>query len=78
MKIYVATYDHEYGIDVRAFKNPQSAENWKNEIANEWWDHEFPDEEKPETDTGDEYFHLMCNRNGDAEFFSVNLCEVEE
>lgn len=77
MKVFVAVYEHEYGSDVRVFGKQEDAYKWKDQIAYEWWDAEIPDEPMPETNIGDEYFKVMGERWGDAEYFSIHHTMVE-
>lgn len=79
MKVYVATYTHKHGTDMRVFETKESAENWKTEIAKRWWDdlpnkkYSMPDDPKEIADT---YFEIMQESGGD-EFFDVEECDVE-
>lgn len=57
--VYVAVYDHEYGIDTRVFKTLEGAKAWCDEVADEYWDSAFCPEERPATDIGNEYFTRM-------------------
>jgi hypothetical protein len=76
--VTVAIWDHKYGVDVRVFLEPATAYAWRTQIAEEWWDEEFPDEERPsEDEIGEVYFDKMCNGWGDAEYFSAHTATVE-
>jgi len=43
----VAIYEHRHGVDVLLFATEAEAETWRAELANEWWEREFPGEPKP-------------------------------
>ena len=74
--VHTAIYEHDYGTDIRVFRTEAQAEAWRNEIAKEWWDNEFPDEERPaDTDIGMRYFDRM--RDGGNEYFTIEACAVE-
>ncbi len=76
-KVYVTVYSHKYGEDVNVWQSTESALNYKNQIAETWWDHEFPDESRPEdrSEIGQAYFDLM-DQNGN-EWFSITPAEVQ-
>lgn len=76
MRIFVALYEHRHGTDIRAFTTRVQAWNWKDEIAEEWWDHEFPDEDRPAEGIGDEYFSMIGAR-GDGKYFTIEEVELE-
>jgi hypothetical protein len=74
--VCTAIYEHDYGTDVRVFRTEAQAEAWRNEIAKEWWDNEFPDEERPgDAEIGARYFDRM--RDGGDEYFTIEACAVE-
>ena len=74
--VYTAIYEHNYGTDVRVFSTEAQAITWRNEVASEWWDSEFPNDERPpEEEIGARYFDRM--RDGGDEFFSIEACTVE-
>ena len=77
--VVVAVYEHKYGTDVRVFREQAAAYAWRTEIAEEWWDHEFPTEERPGLDEiGESYFELMSTSYwGDAEYFTTHDATVE-
>lgn len=76
-KVYVTIYSHNDGDDVAVWQSLESALDYQNQIAEELWDHEFPDEPRPEdrSEIGQAYFDLM-DQNGN-EWFSINLAEVQ-
>lgn len=68
----IAIYNHEYGNTVRAFSNIESANKWKDSIANDYWDDAFTsDIPKPDTNIGDAYFILMIDYVGYNESFEI-------
>ena len=77
MKVYVAVYETDYGTDIWVLSGRAKAQDKKDQLADEWWEHEFPDEPKPEGPAGDAYFSLMLNGVGNAEYFSVYEREIE-
>lgn len=76
-KVYVTIYSHNDGDDVAVWQSLESALDYQNQIAEELWDHEFPDEPRPEdrSEIGRAYFDLM-DQNGN-EWFSITLAEVQ-
>ncbi len=76
-KVYVTIYSHNDGDDVAVWQSLESALDYQNQIAEELWDHEFPDEPRPEdrSEIGQAYFDLM-DQNGN-EWFSITLAEVQ-
>ncbi len=75
-KVYVAIYDHRHGQDVSVYKTEASALAARDATAACWWERELPKRQKPDTDIGDIYFHIMGERG--EEFFSITPCEVEQ
>ena len=74
MNVIVALHTHKYGAECRVFKRPEQVEAWQREIAQEWWDKELPDEDKPD-DPGmaaHDYFFLVP-----GEFFKFYEVELE-
>lgn len=46
--VYVATYNSsEFGVQIAVFASPEGAEKWRQAIAAEWFDMEWPNLEKP-------------------------------
>lgn len=80
MNIYVAIYSHEYGNDVRAFRNSEGADKWRIEIARDYWTDAFPDDEPPANDEtmAQQYWNLMNDNYGKNEYFEINVCNVED
>lgn len=76
--VYVTIYSHKDGDDVAVWQSMESALNYQNQIAEEWWDHEFPDKPRPEdrSEIGQAYFDLV-DHNGN-EWFSISKCEVKQ
>ena len=70
-KVMVAIYDHQDGMDTRAFDSWKKAQAWKDEIGADKWAR-VSDDPQPEDPCGDEYFDLV-----DDEWFNVEECEVE-
>lgn len=76
MQVVVAVFEHRFGTDVRVFKKIEGADEWRNQIGDEWWDREFPGDERPDPDEiGKVYFDAM-SESGD-EYFSVHTATVE-
>jgi len=75
--VYVTVYSHKYGEDIHVWQSIESALNYKNQIAETWWDDELPDEPRPEdaSEIGEQYFLLMGDYGN--EWFSLNKCEVQ-
>ena len=77
-KVWVARWDHRHGEEVRVFKTEAGACAWREDIADEWWEHEMPKgRAKPDdrSQAAEEYFdHMMMV----DEFFNWDEVEVEE
>jgi hypothetical protein len=71
MKVFVATYNTKHDDYVSVFATRERAEQWRQEIADEWWSEEFPDKDAPDDPVkkADEYFEGMMEYG--EEFFSV-------
>ena len=80
MDVYATCYEHECGTDLQVFATYEGAEKRRSEIAAEWWDKEFPDDEAPTDfiELGEKYFQLMGDRCGPAEFLTIQKCKVVE
>lgn len=77
--VVVAVYDHKHGTDVRVFRDEAAAYAWRTEIAEAWWDTEFPGEDTPSSDViGERYFDGMIDMCRDSESFTVHFAVVEE
>jgi hypothetical protein len=78
MKIFVATYNHKYGTDVRAFRTSEGADKWRIEIANEEWRHVFRNKQKPDDKErmSQVYWDYMSDY-GD-EYLTIYQCEIED
>jgi hypothetical protein len=77
-KVFVATYEHRHGDDQRVFTTEAQAQEWKNALADEYWEEELSDEPLPKdlATIGDAYFDAM----GDAsrpEYFRIEAHELE-
>lgn len=75
MTVFVATLEYKYGKEVRVFSTAKRAEDWRQEIAHEYWSKEIGEEPDDCKDAADEYFEYM---ESSGEFFSVEECEVED
>lgn len=76
--VFVATYEHKHGTDIRVFRTQGQAEAWRREVADTWWEEEFDDFPRPADpaiDTGEAYFDRMRDRG--EEFFSIESSPVE-
>ena len=73
--VFVATYEHRYGRDLRVFSNEEAAQNWKNEVFEEWGTVEFPDDPPS---NAEEYFERMAEQPGHEEFFTIEAVSVED
>lgn len=74
---FVATYEHKHGTDTCLFAAEYRAYQWRDEIAKEWWDDSFPDEDPPENNIGEVYFSRM-SEECPGEFFNVEYHEIVE
>lgn len=80
-KVWLATYEHKHGHDVRIFRTEAAADAWRARVADESWE-EWPDiGDKPEDreSIADLYFEhvgLICG--GSEEFFTIEEVEVED
>jgi len=76
--VFVATYEHKHGTDIRVFRTREQAEAWRREVADTWWEEEFDDFPRPtdpQIDIGEAYFDRMRDRG--EEFFSIEATPVE-
>lgn len=76
--VFVATYEHKHGTDIRVFRTQGQAEAWRREVADMWWEEEFDDFPRPADpaiDIGEAYFDRMRDRG--EEFFSIEASPVE-
>jgi hypothetical protein len=76
--VFVATYEHKHGTDIRVFRTRAQAEAWRREVADMWWEEEFDDFPRPtdpQTDIGEAYFDRMRDRG--EEFFGIDANPVE-
>ena len=74
MNVIVALYEHRFGLDCRVFARPEQAEVWRQDIAQNWWERELPDEDMPTNPVvaANDYFALVTK-----ESFKVRELEVE-
>lgn len=73
MKVFVALYRHAYGCEVRAFDRFGKAEEWRQELAKEWWDKEVPEDMPADpAEAADCYFEVVA-----FESFRVHEVELE-
>lgn len=80
-KVVVACHEHRYGKDLRVFKDAASAKEWRQSIADEWWDAEMPERRKKPADpeeAADAYFETMSDRGDRGEWFTIETCDVED
>lgn len=77
LNVFVASYDHRHGTDVRVFFNESDACKWREEVAKEYWDETIP-EDIPRPDNADEaadvYFEHMALQPCCFESFHVEEC----
>lgn len=75
-KIHVAVWSHSYGEDIRAFKDADGPERWRQEIADEWWEYEIGDDVPEPSDPeekADTYFERV-----ESEFFTSEVVPLED
>ncbi len=79
MTVHVAIWEHEYGDSVRVFARAADAEKWREEIAEEWWEKEMGERQKPkdQKQAADDYFREIGERLDRNEYFTVHTAEVE-
>ena len=77
--VFLATYNHKHGSDVRAFKTQDGADRWRREIADEWWDQEMPaNAPKPEDSEARAAAYWAKMEENDRESFDVNAIDIED
>lgn len=74
--VYVATYEHRHGTDIRVFSNDGAAEIWRQAIAQEWWEKELASP-MPEADTPAQIANLYFDALDD-EWFNVQQATIDE
>jgi len=74
--IYVATYEHRHGTDIRLFSNAEAAETWRQAIAQEWWENAFV-HPMPEADTPAQIANTYFDALND-EWFNVQQATIDE
>ena len=75
MQIFIATYQHKHGEDVRAFSSEAEAETWRQKLAAEYWTDIMRGEIPADAgEAADDYFH----RSGEIgdEWFTVTETEL--
>ncbi len=72
--ISLAIYTHKHGEDIRAFLNDEGAKQWRQDLALEHWDSEFPDVPEPEDaeDAAERYFGSA------SEYFTIQNCRLQQ
>jgi hypothetical protein len=75
-RVTVAIYKHEHGDDVRVFASEAAAEEWRQEIALEYWDDLFSEPMSADLDEAADRYFERCADVG-LEFFSTQTAEVE-
>lgn len=77
-KVWVAVYDHRHGEDIRAFDSEDKCLEWRQEIADEWWDKEIGDPRPVSLEElADRYWEEMNGRLGSYETFHYDHVEIE-
>lgn len=74
--IFVATYEHRHGTDVKVFATEAGARAWKDELAREYW-LEYCEGAPPSEGAGDAYFEV-AGEHGDGEFFDLVECPFQD
>lgn len=67
--VWVTMYDHKHGTDIEVFESEASAEAYRQELADDWWD-DFMEEDRPTDpkEAADAYFTAGAKH---GEFFDV-------
>src|SRR5262249_35201749 len=74
--VWIATYEHKHGKDVRVFASQAAAEAWKQELATEWWDHEMEEEmPRDRVDAAETYFGSGTSVHGET--FDLGEYQIE-
>lgn len=73
MNVYVMHYEHKHGDETSVYATRALAVAARDEIADEWWEREFPDTPKPTENIGDEYFNRI-----EYEWCSITEREITE
>ena len=79
MHVYVANYEHRHGSEMLVFANADAAEQWRRELAKEYWKDSFGEEPMPDDpeQVADDYFERMGTLYSRGEWFTTMKCEVE-
>ena len=69
--LWVAVYEHKYGMDTHAFTTHAEAEGMRRRIADWFWEAEMGDLPKPEDpdELAEAYFNEMSSH---GEFFTIH------
>jgi len=78
MRVFIATFEHRHGSDVRVFRREESAEAWGIALAAEYWGESMVGVDRPAdpADAAAAYWERMSEIG--EEWFSVVAQEVEE
>lgn len=68
--LWVAVYEHRYGMDTHAFTTCAGAESLRQRIADEYWEAEMGDLPKPDDaeEMAEAYFNEMSSH---GEYFTI-------
>lgn len=74
--LWVAVYEHKYGMDTHAFTTHAEAEGMRRRIADWFWEAEMGDLPKPEDpeEMADAYFNEMGDH---GEFFNIQQVPLQ-
>jgi hypothetical protein len=72
MKVHVVSIEHRHGTNITVHVTSQGALDQRDQYADENWDSEFPDEDKPAENIGDAYFDKI-----EDEFCNIEEIEVQ-
>jgi hypothetical protein len=75
-RVTVAVYSHKHGEDIRVFASEAGAEEWRQQIAVEYWDDLFDEPMSADLDEAADQYFDHC-RDAGLEFFSTQSAEVE-
>lgn len=75
-RVTVAVYSHKHGEDIRVFASEAAAEEWRQEIAIEYWEDLFSEPMPGDLDEAADRYFERCAEAG-LEFFSTRPAEVE-
>lgn len=75
-RVTVAIYAHEHGDDIRVFASEVAAEEWRQEIAVDYWFDLFSEPMSANLEEAADLYFQRCAEAG-LEFFSTQSAEVE-